>query len=309
MTAAYRGPVPPDAPLPSGAPLRIAVDWARCEPAEGRIDEKALEDHAAALDEAGARGLVAVVELHRLRHPSWLGDDFWSRLEAPVRFGGWASAVGALLGGHCRRWVTVAEPNVAAVRSWLSGTSPPGRLLAVGDLVRSLDHLLAAHVVAHGALHRSRPDAAVTTTVAPSPVYELGELLTDVLTARSAGVQRPELHGWLGERRRAWYAARPRPARTETVVRRIVNRAVPLDQALPRTVDAVWTGPHDRLLDDLGVELPPAGDGATDGIARDGSRPAPVLAAFGRAVEATVLGGPGRPGRGVATAGRAAWPS
>lgn len=278
--------MPSTAPLPSGHAVRLPLQWARCEPVEGTFDEEALTLHAAAVDRYRARGLVPVVVLHHVGHPRWLGDDLWLRLEAPARFAAWTAEVVTRLGGRCRHWITLEEPNVVAVRSWLSGTGPPGRFLAVGDLVRSLDHLLAAHVVAYALLHGRHPDAMVATTVAPSPLYELGALLTDVLSARASGVGREELPDWLGERRRAWYASRDRPTAVEAAVRRLAHSAVPLAQALPRTVDAAWNAGRDRLLDDLAVPLPPPGRAS-------GGR-APLVAAAGRAVEASVLERPDR---------------
>jgi len=283
--------VPPDTALPSGVAFRLPVDWARCEPVEGRLDEEAFEHYTAVLDEGHARGLLPVVVLHHLGHPRWLGDDFWLRLEAPARFAEWTAAAVTHLEGRCRHWVTVEEPNVTAVRSWLSGTAPPGRILAVGDLVRSLDHLLAAHVVAYGTLHGHRSDAVVATTVAASPLYELGALLGDVLSARAAGVGRDDLPDWLSERRRSWYSTRARPTAAEATVRGMARSGVPLEQALPRTLDAVWAGPHGRPLDDLAVELPhPDGAAAADGRSAGSGLRVRGLAAVGRTVEAAVLG-------------------
>ncbi|HWC09948.1 MAG TPA: family 1 glycosylhydrolase, partial [Acidimicrobiales bacterium] len=234
--------------------FRLSVEWARCEPAEGRTDESAFERYATIVDGCTDRGLLPVVALHHFAHPHWLGPDLWLRLDAPERFAGWAETVAARLGSRARHWITLNEPNALAALTWVTGAFPPGRLAAVGDLVRASDHLLAAHVLAYGALHRHRPDAVVSVNNHASSVYELDRLLLDVLLARGRGVDRHRLGTWLRERRRAWYAALPPPGRREALLRRLVPSAVPLEQAFPRAVAAVWESPHERPLDAVLVD-------------------------------------------------------
>jgi beta-glucosidase/6-phospho-beta-glucosidase/beta-galactosidase len=231
--------------------FRLSVEWARCEPAAGRIDLAALDRYAAIVEGCVARGLLPVVAVHHFAHPRWLGADFWLRLESPGRFAQWAETVASHLGRHCRHWITLNEPNALAALTWVTGAFPPGRVGGVGDMVRALDHLLTAHVLAYGALRRHRPDAVVSVNNHASSVYELDRLLLDVLLARSRGVARHDLGAWLRDRRCQWYAALPAPGRREAALRRLVPAAVPLEQALPCAVAAVWDGPHQRPLDAL----------------------------------------------------------
>jgi beta-glucosidase len=229
--------------------FRLSVEWARCEPADGRIDGAAMDRYAAIVGGCTARGLLPVVALHHFAHPHWLGPDFWLRLDSPPRFAQWAETAAAHLGDHCRHWITLNEPNALAALTWVTGAFPPGRVAGVGDMVRSQDHLLTAHVLAYDALRRHRPDAVVSVNNHASSVYEVDRLLLDVLLARGRGVARHDLPVWLRERRREWYAALPAPGRREALLRRLVPVAVPLEQALPRAVAAVWEGPHERPLD------------------------------------------------------------
>ncbi len=229
--------------------FRLSVEWARCEPADGAVDEAAFRRYAAILEGCAERGLLPVVCLHHFTHPRWLGSDFWLRLDAPQRFATWADAVGTRLGGLCRHWITINEPNVLAALTWVTGALPPGRLGGIGDMVRASDHLMTGHVLAYAALRRHRPDAVISVNNHASSVYELDRLLLDVLLARRRGMARDELRPWLHDRRGEWYAALPPPARREALLRRLVASAIPLEQSLPRTVTAAWDGPHDRPLD------------------------------------------------------------
>jgi len=237
--------------------FRLPVDWAQAEPADGAYDEAVFDTYGRVCEAGRACGVEPVIVLHHAGLPGWLGPDFWLRLEAPARFGAWATAVADRLGDHSRRMVTLVEPNALAWRAWLTGSQPPCRVGAVGDLVRALDHMLAAHVAAHAAAHLDRPNAIVTLELRAVPVYEVDGLLLDVLVARSHGVARYDLGPWLTERRRDWYQKRRPPTFAGAILRRAARSAIPLDQALPRAVVAAFDGVHERLIDD---DLLPAGN-------------------------------------------------
>jgi beta-glucosidase len=229
--------------------FRMSVEWARGEPAEGEVDSAALDHYAAILDACHQRGLEPVVALHHYTHPHWLGPDFWVGQDSPERFVAWADRVVERLAPHCRRWITVNEINGYAVQTYALGAFPPGRRVANGELVRTLDHMLVAHVLAHAAIHRRQPSATVSTNNHASSLYELDRLLVDVLAARRRGVARADLRAWLAGRRSAYYAALPPPKMPDTLLRRLTASIVPLDQALPRAVSAVYDSPFDHPLD------------------------------------------------------------
>ncbi len=220
--------------------FRVPIDWGGAEPADGHYDEAVFDECARVCRAGRARGVEPVIVLHHVGLPEWLGPDFWVRLEAPIRFGAWATTVADRLGEHCAQVVTLVEPNAVAWRGWITGSVPPHRVGAVGDLVRALDHLLAAHVVARAAVRARRPGARVTLKTAPLPVYELHGLLLDVLVAPALGVGRYDLGPWLGQRRRDWYQVRPPPTFAGAAARHLARNAIPLDQALPRAIAAVY---------------------------------------------------------------------
>ncbi|MCU1462109.1 MAG: putative beta-glycosidase [Acidimicrobiales bacterium] len=230
--------------------FRLSVEWARGEPAEGSIDDGALDRYAAILDACAERGLRPLVTLHHFTHPHWLGPDFWLRPESPDRFAQWAAVAAARLATGCRHWVTVNEPNIYALQTYLTGEFPPGRRFSVPSVVRSLDNLMAGHVLAYDAIHRVQPDAIVATNTYAFTVYEVDRLLVDVLLARAHGIARADIAPWLAERREAYYDALPLHLRAlERMLRRVATSAIPLEKALPRTIGAVYDSPHRRALD------------------------------------------------------------
>ncbi len=232
--------------------MRISVEWARCEPAAGAYDDGAFARYGRILDACHDRGIEPVVCLHHFTHPHWLGANFWLDLRAPDRFAEWAAAAASGLADRCRHWLTSNEINALAFQTWFTAGLPPGRLARTGDTVRATGHLLAAHVLAYRALHRVQPDAVVATNNHSQSIYELDRLLLDALLGRGRGVKRHDLRDWMAERRRAYHAALPATP-FERVLRRCAASMLPLDQALPRAVAAVYDGPDERPLDVIQV--------------------------------------------------------
>ncbi len=229
--------------------FRLSVEWARCQPAEGEWDDTAFARYAAILDACHERGLEPLVTLHHFTSPWWLGEEQWLDLDAPERFAGWAAEAVDRLGDRVEHWVTLNEVNVLALMSHLTGAFPPGRRMRGGEVVRTLDHLVAAHVLAYGEIHRRRPGSVVATNTYSFSIYELDRLITDVLLARLHDITRADLGAWLAERRADHHArVQPRSGR-QTALRTWAKRVIPLEQALPRAVAAVYDSPHPCTLD------------------------------------------------------------
>ncbi|MGH9156942.1 MAG: hypothetical protein ACRD1K_14130 [Acidimicrobiales bacterium] len=169
----------------------------------------------------------------------------WHRPDAPERFSAHAARVAhmatANAGPTPLRWVTWRQANRTAVRACLLQRRPGGRRLDVAKLVRTLDHLLAAHVLAAEAITAVRPDDRVTVDIAMLGIYELGPLLADLSEAPSLGVARPDLGPWVASRRAEFNAAVPSVAGPLGRGLRIwVAAAIAGERALPRAVGALY---------------------------------------------------------------------
>lgn len=225
--------------------FRFSIEWARCEPADGRIDDTAFARYADIVDACRERGIEPLVTLHHFTHPNWAGEDFWLDDAAPERFAQWAETAAGALAHEVQHWVTINEWNIFALQTYVTGDFPPARTGAVGAAIRAFDHLLAAHVLAYEAIHAARADAVVATNGFAFSNYALERLGTDVLTARLAGVDRTDLRRWLASRRNRYETE----LGVHGPVDALVNRLVDLDRALPRTVAAVYAGRHECTLD------------------------------------------------------------
>ena len=239
--------------------VRVSVEWARCEPLDGRIDRRAIGAYCRILDCCHQHGLQPAVTLHRLAHPAWMGVDFWLRPDSPERFRQWVEVAVDHFAGRTHQWVTIDQLNVCAAWSYLSGRNPPGRRFDVAATIRAMDHLLAAHVLAYEAIKERQPQAVVATGNRSLPVYELDRVLVDVLLGRAVGVDRHDLGGWLAERRSRFVARAGSgggsPGRTALAwaVRQWAASSIPMEQALARAVAAVYDSACRRSIDVLQV--------------------------------------------------------
>ncbi|MGP0029562.1 MAG: family 1 glycosylhydrolase [Acidimicrobiales bacterium] len=253
--------------------FRLSVEWARLEPAPDHFDEAALARYVEILAQCAARGLEPMVTLHHFSHPYWLGEEFWLRPGSPDRFARHVQRVIPALAPHCRRWVTVNEPNIEMLMGWIEGAAPPGRRLAFADAYCVLDNLLTAHVLAADAIVAVQPEAEVTTNTSSSSIYEHDRLVTDLLLLRAFGVPASEVDAFIDERRVLHDAALPPHHAGEFMVRRFFAALCPYGTgsvgggalwsrlrsaarrpAPRRVVDAVYASPQPSTLGLIGFD-------------------------------------------------------
>ncbi len=248
--------------------FRLSVEWARVMPDPHNVDRSALARYATIVAACIERGLEPLVTLHHFTHPAWLGEDLWTRPDAPGRFRAWAELVVESLAPSVRLWVTINEINVLALESWLLGSFPPGRHLAHDDAAIAVGNLLAAHVAGYEIIHQWRPDAEVTTNNGCATVYEHDRLLSDLLLSRRLEVDRGDVFTWLAERRQRHDRLVPAPGVGERVLRLYAAQSLfGRRGSTPRkggtgpwrflrtAVDAVYDSPHDCTLDAIGIDF------------------------------------------------------
>lgn len=190
-------------------------------------------------DELGVRSWARAVDGDAtvvLHHEA---DDRWLQLDAPERFADWADTVAARLPA-CRSWISVQGLN-----QWPLERYVRARTLATGHLLRALDHQLAGHVLAGLVLQERLPGSSIDPgVVTDDRAYELSSLLEDVLAAPERGVPRRSVATFVRERKQRWEEAHPARTPRQRVIRRLAASAIPLEQALPRALGAIYDSPR-----------------------------------------------------------------
>jgi len=236
--------------------FRLSIEWARCQPREDTTDDAAVDRYNSILDTIHDAGMQPLVTLHHFTHPAWLGVDFWLRPDSPERFKAWVAAAVDKFSGRCRHWITINEPNVLALQSYFTGEFPPGRRFNTANVIRAIDNMLTAHVLAYEAIHERQSQAVVSTNTYAFSIYELDRLLVDLLLARANNVGRHDLKPWLTERREDFHAdAVLKPPLSERALRRWAANVITLEQAFPRAVAAVYDSPCRQTLDVVPIDF------------------------------------------------------
>lgn len=140
---------------------RMSVEWSRIEPRPGEVERAALDRYREEVAAVRDAGIVPLVTLHHFSHPSWFqGLGGWTSPHAVDRFLRLVDVVVDALGDLVTDWVTINEPNVYAVQSYLFGEGPPGTR-DWGAIRSTLRHMAIAHCRAYRHIHQRQQDARV----------------------------------------------------------------------------------------------------------------------------------------------------
>ena len=100
---------------------RFSVEWARVEPSEGTFDEEAIGHYEAIVDRCLELGMAPVVTFNHFTSPHWfamLGG--WLNPQAPELFARYCDRLMQRFGDRIAVAVTMNEPNLARLLSWLT---------------------------------------------------------------------------------------------------------------------------------------------------------------------------------------------
>ena len=106
--------------------IRIGVEWARLEPTKGKFNQKEFNHYIDVLEAAKERGLKTFVTLHHFTSPKWLADmGGWTNSRTPNLFARYAKKCAEQFGSLVDVYLTINEPQVYSVVSYLDGRWPP----------------------------------------------------------------------------------------------------------------------------------------------------------------------------------------
>lgn len=99
---------------------RFSVEWARIEPQEGVFSEEALAHYEAMVDYCHEKGLDALVTFNHFTAPHWFAaKSGWMHPDASKLFARYCDVVTKRIGHKIKAAVTLNEPNIARLLSWI----------------------------------------------------------------------------------------------------------------------------------------------------------------------------------------------
>lgn len=262
--------------------FRLGLEWSRIQPTRDAMagppppfDFAALDHYAAILGACQARGLEPVVTLHHFVHPAWLGPDPWLEETTAAHFAAYVRTavehLNARLPRPLRWFITINEPNMLVLNSYLGRQFPSGVRGGVRTMLRAYNQLLRAHVLAYNALHdlhaaRGWPEPHVTFNNYCSDVYWSDKLLLDLVCVRERGVAREGVREHLVNRARGFdhaFRAARLPLHRDlafyfgSVAKRLGNwlgyRRFSTEP-FATFLDTLYASPRARLLDFIGLD-------------------------------------------------------
>ncbi|MCY0896486.1 MAG: glycoside hydrolase family 1 protein [Alicyclobacillaceae bacterium] len=140
---------------------RFSVEWSRVEPRQGEFDVEALSKYRQMVQQMRDHGMEPCLTLHHFTLPQWFAmDGGFLQPDGPRMFLRYVRRVVETMGSLVRLYVTINEPMVYAVNSYLYGVWPPGQ----HNLARTLrvsNQLIAAHKGAYHLIKTVQPGALV----------------------------------------------------------------------------------------------------------------------------------------------------
>uniref|UniRef100_A0ACD5X4I4 Uncharacterized protein n=1 Tax=Avena sativa TaxID=4498 RepID=A0ACD5X4I4_AVESA len=144
---------------------RFSISWSRLIPSgRGAVNPKGLEYYNNVINELVKHGIQVHVMLYHLDFPQVLDDEYggWLSPRMVDDFTAFADVCFEEFGDRVSYWTTIDEPNVAAISSYDTGQSAPGRCsdpfgfrkCTVGD--STVEPYVAAHnmILAHASVTR-----------------------------------------------------------------------------------------------------------------------------------------------------------
>ncbi|MEX2055257.1 MAG: glycoside hydrolase family 1 protein [Candidatus Andersenbacteria bacterium] len=140
---------------------RLSLEWSRWQYTRSEWSSKAIAHYREVLQELKKQQLHSFVTLHHFTNPQWFAEiGGWANPRAPHLFEQYVKRVVAEVGDLIDVWVTINEPMVYVLQSYVQGLWPPQQK-NIRVALRVIRHVAAAHQLAYQAIHQRFPRAVV----------------------------------------------------------------------------------------------------------------------------------------------------
>jgi len=131
---------------------RFSIEWSRVEPEEGRFNEKEIEHYRQVIAALRERGIEPFVTLWHWTLPTWIAKQGgWENKKTIDDFARHANKVARSV-KNVRFWITLNEPEIYAMNSYLRGKWPPQKKSLL-KFLQVYKNLAKAHKKAYAIIH------------------------------------------------------------------------------------------------------------------------------------------------------------
>jgi len=140
---------------------RLSIEWSRIEPEEGKFDEKEIEHYREVIRSLRTRGIEPFINIWHWPVPIWLAQKGgWQWNGVADKFEIYVEKLVQSLGNDVNFWITINEPEIFAMNSYLRGIWPPQKR-NIFTYMKVRKNLIKAHKLAYEAIKSKFPEAQV----------------------------------------------------------------------------------------------------------------------------------------------------
>jgi beta-glucosidase len=144
---------------------RLSIEWARIEPSEGILDEKAISHYKEVFSELKKRGIKIMLTLDHFTHPLWfMKKGGWERRENIKYFKRFADLVIKEYRDDIDYWCIINEANVYSACSYIKGFWTPQKKNFFTAL-KVYRNLARAHKIIYKLIHKEIPNSIVGSAI------------------------------------------------------------------------------------------------------------------------------------------------
>lgn len=144
---------------------RFSIEWSRLEPSEGFFDRKEIKHYQEVLKELKSKSLTTFVTLYHFTLPFWFSKKGgFSKRENVFFFERFVKLCAEEFSQFIDYWITINEPNVYVLLSYITGDWPPQKKSYLQALV-VFSNLAFAHKKAYQILHQKLGNPKVGAAV------------------------------------------------------------------------------------------------------------------------------------------------
>lgn len=136
---------------------RISLEWSRIEPQAGEFNSEAIVHYKDVVKSLKKNGLEPFITIWHWPLPFWVSEQGgWTSPKTTADFVRFAEKIAEIFKNDVKFWITLNEPEIYAMNSYLKGVWPPQKKNPLLYLI-VLRNLIMAHRSSFSALKKIRP--------------------------------------------------------------------------------------------------------------------------------------------------------